>query len=236
VEQHREVTDVSLPFVSFRYTYRFLTDGAVVTSDSILRFRSRDEVESSLVAHGYRVLDVREAPDRPGREFVFISEHDLNNGTVLDHPHIMHERVVDFVVAPARSWDPLRNCRPAPDLASAGLLALPTAPGTVPPVASSLATPLLGSHPHCGHFGSTATRIPGPPAFTRAVSGRYPGTAKALMILFALGSSGPPAGRGEPEMGANVISRLRTQRDVLRMFVQANELLSSWVSAGYVAV
>jgi SAM-dependent methyltransferase len=74
VEQRCEVTDVSLPFVSFRHTYRFLSDGMVVTSDSTLRFRGRDEVESSLVAHGYRVLDVREAPDRPGREFVFISE------------------------------------------------------------------------------------------------------------------------------------------------------------------
>lgn len=74
VEQRREVTDVSLPFVSFRYTYTFLADGSVVTSDSTLRFRSRDEVESSLVAHGYRVLDVRQAPDRPGREFVFIAE------------------------------------------------------------------------------------------------------------------------------------------------------------------
>jgi SAM-dependent methyltransferase len=74
VERRFEVTDVSLPFVSFRYTYRFLADGAVVTSDSTLRFRHRGEVESSLIAHGYRVLDVREAPDRPGREFVFIAE------------------------------------------------------------------------------------------------------------------------------------------------------------------
>jgi SAM-dependent methyltransferase len=74
VEQRREVTSVSLPFVSFRYTYTFLTDGAAVTSDSILRFRSRDEVESSLAASGFEVLDVREAPDRPGREFVFIAE------------------------------------------------------------------------------------------------------------------------------------------------------------------
>ena len=74
VEQRREVTDVRLPFVSFRYTYTFMTDGAIVTSDSTLRFRSRDEVESSLLATGYRVLDVRDAPDRPGREFVFIAE------------------------------------------------------------------------------------------------------------------------------------------------------------------
>lgn len=74
VERRFEVTDVRLPFVSFRNTYRFLADGAVLTSDSTLRFRSRDEVETSLVAHGYRVRDVREAPDRPGREFVFVAE------------------------------------------------------------------------------------------------------------------------------------------------------------------
>jgi SAM-dependent methyltransferase len=69
-----EVTEVRLPFVSFRYTYRFLSDGVVVTSDSTLRFRSRDDVASSLLDSGYRVLDVRDAPDRPGREFVFIAE------------------------------------------------------------------------------------------------------------------------------------------------------------------
>jgi hypothetical protein len=74
VERRLEVTDVSLPLVSFRYTYRFLADGAALASNSTLRFRSRDEVETSLVAGGYRVLDVREAPDRPGREFVFIAE------------------------------------------------------------------------------------------------------------------------------------------------------------------
>jgi SAM-dependent methyltransferase len=74
VEQRREVTMVDLPLVSFRYTYTFLADGAVITSDSTLRFRGRDEVESSLAAQGYRVLDVREALDRPGREFVFIAQ------------------------------------------------------------------------------------------------------------------------------------------------------------------
>jgi SAM-dependent methyltransferase len=73
VERRLEVTEVRLPLVSFRYTYRFLADGAVVTSESTLRFRGREEVEASLVAHGYRVLDVREAPDRPGREFVFVA-------------------------------------------------------------------------------------------------------------------------------------------------------------------
>jgi SAM-dependent methyltransferase len=74
VERRFELVDVSLPTVSFRYTYRFLADGTELTSESTLRFRSYDEVESSLNVNGYRVLDVREAPDRPGREFVFITE------------------------------------------------------------------------------------------------------------------------------------------------------------------
>ena len=74
VEQRRQVTAVNLPLVSFRCTYTFLADGAVITSDSTLRFRGRAELESSLAAQGYRVLDVRDAPDRPGREFVFITE------------------------------------------------------------------------------------------------------------------------------------------------------------------
>jgi SAM-dependent methyltransferase len=74
VERRLEVTDVDLPFVSFRHTYRFLTDGTVLTSDSTLRFRGRAEVEASLTALGFQVRDVREAPDRPGREFVFIAE------------------------------------------------------------------------------------------------------------------------------------------------------------------
>ncbi|MFI5834024.1 class I SAM-dependent methyltransferase [Micromonospora sp. NPDC051300] len=74
VERRSRVTAIDLPLVSFRFTYRFLADGAVVTSDSTLRFRERDEVESSLTANGYRVLDVRQAPDRPGREFVFVAQ------------------------------------------------------------------------------------------------------------------------------------------------------------------
>jgi SAM-dependent methyltransferase len=74
VERRIEVTDVSLPLVSFRFTYRFLADGTAITSDSTLRFRDRDEVEAGLTACGYRVRDVREAADRPGREFVFVAQ------------------------------------------------------------------------------------------------------------------------------------------------------------------
>ena len=74
VEQRFELTAVDLPLVSFRFTYTFPADGTVVASDSTLRFRSREELEISLSDAGYRVLDVREAPDRPGREFVFIAQ------------------------------------------------------------------------------------------------------------------------------------------------------------------
>lgn len=73
VEHRSEVTAVDLPFVSFRDTFTFAADAAVITSDSTLRFRDRDELASSLAAAGYRILDVREAPDRPGREHVFIT-------------------------------------------------------------------------------------------------------------------------------------------------------------------
>jgi ubiquinone/menaquinone biosynthesis C-methylase UbiE len=73
VEERRELLDVRLPFVSFRHTYRF-PDGTEIASDSTLRFRSRAEVEESLGVCGFRVVDVRDAPDRPGREFVFVAE------------------------------------------------------------------------------------------------------------------------------------------------------------------
>lgn len=73
IERRSEATAVNLPFVSFRDTFTFRADGAVITSDSTLRFRGREELESSLAAQGYQVLEVREAPDRPGHEFVFIT-------------------------------------------------------------------------------------------------------------------------------------------------------------------
>lgn len=73
VESWVEVTDVSGPLVSFRSTVVFASDGAVLTSDSTLRFRERDETAAALVANGYTVDEIRGAPDRPGREFVFIA-------------------------------------------------------------------------------------------------------------------------------------------------------------------
>ncbi|MBA4864426.1 class I SAM-dependent methyltransferase [Streptomyces sp. PSKA54] len=73
VESWVQLIEVSGPLVTFRWTYVFAADGQVLTSDSTLRFREREEVETQLVAQGYVVESVRDAPDRPGREFVFLA-------------------------------------------------------------------------------------------------------------------------------------------------------------------
>lgn len=73
VESWVEVTKIDGPLVSFRWTCVFDSDGEVLTSDSTLRFRERDEVEATLIAHGYAVDEVRDAPDRPGRELVYFA-------------------------------------------------------------------------------------------------------------------------------------------------------------------
>lgn len=73
VEGWVDVIDVLDSLVSFRWTYVFENDGAIITSDSTLRFRSLKEITKSLREVGLSVEDVREAPDRPGREYVFIA-------------------------------------------------------------------------------------------------------------------------------------------------------------------
>lgn len=73
VEAWSDLVSVDLPYVTFRGTYVFGSDGAVLTSDSTLWFRERDEVEQSLTAAGFVVDEVRGAPDRPGKEWVFVA-------------------------------------------------------------------------------------------------------------------------------------------------------------------
>jgi SAM-dependent methyltransferase len=73
VETWTDLTDVEGSLVSFRMTFVFGSDGAVLTSDSTLRFRGRGELADSLAAANLVVEEVRDAPDRPGREFVFIA-------------------------------------------------------------------------------------------------------------------------------------------------------------------
>ena len=66
-------TEVDGLLVRFRWSFTFVSDSRTLTSDSTLRFRGRDQVEADLVAQGFAVDDVRDAPDRPGREFVFLA-------------------------------------------------------------------------------------------------------------------------------------------------------------------
>ena len=73
VSSWHDLLDVAGPLVTFRSSVVFGADGATLTSDSTLRFRGREEVERSLAEAGFGVEDVRDAPDRPGREFVFVA-------------------------------------------------------------------------------------------------------------------------------------------------------------------
>ena len=74
VESWVDLTDVAPPLVSFRWTFVFEADGTTLTSDSTLRFRTREEVLHSLATAGFVTHDVRDAPDRPARELVFVAQ------------------------------------------------------------------------------------------------------------------------------------------------------------------
>lgn len=73
VESWVELMNVQLPLVSFRSTFVFREDGSVMTSESTLRFRTRSEIAETLSRAGFTVESVRDAPDRPGLEFVFLA-------------------------------------------------------------------------------------------------------------------------------------------------------------------
>lgn len=65
------VTEVAVPLVTFEGSTA--VGEAVLRSTSTLRFRERDELERDLGRHGFDVVDVRDAPDRPGKEMVFLA-------------------------------------------------------------------------------------------------------------------------------------------------------------------
>lgn len=73
MESWVEAIDVAGPIVHFRAKWVFASDGAVLRSDSALRFRDLPEIRAGLARHGPQVVDVRDAPDRPGREFVVLA-------------------------------------------------------------------------------------------------------------------------------------------------------------------
>ncbi|HWC23473.1 MAG TPA: methyltransferase domain-containing protein [Flexivirga sp.] len=66
------VTEVALPLVTFESMLTLADE--TLKSVSTLRFRERAEIEDDLRRHGFEVMDVRDAPDRPGREWVFLAQ------------------------------------------------------------------------------------------------------------------------------------------------------------------
>lgn len=69
----RNITDVSLPQVSFRHNFIFQRDDGVMTSDWTMLFRSRTQVADSLAMASFVVQGVRDAPDGPCREFALVA-------------------------------------------------------------------------------------------------------------------------------------------------------------------
>lgn len=63
------VTEVALPLLTFMGST--VIGEETLRSTSTLRFRERDELEHDLDQCGFVVVDVRDAPDRPGKEMVF---------------------------------------------------------------------------------------------------------------------------------------------------------------------
>ena len=72
VENWVDTIDIDGPLVSFRWTYVFESDGAVLTSDSTLRFRTKDESRGCSLMPALSSKRYAMLPDRPDREFVFI--------------------------------------------------------------------------------------------------------------------------------------------------------------------
>ncbi|MBE7188850.1 bifunctional 2-polyprenyl-6-hydroxyphenol methylase/3-demethylubiquinol 3-O-methyltransferase UbiG [Jatrophihabitans endophyticus] len=72
VESWIEVTDVRWPLVDYTDTV-VLGDGTEVESEAVLRYRELDEWRALLDVAGFDVVDVSDAPDRPGREWIVLA-------------------------------------------------------------------------------------------------------------------------------------------------------------------
>lgn len=64
--------EVALPLVTFADEFTF-EDGSTLTSTSTLRWRTEAELRSTLTEAGFAAQEFRDAPDRPGREFVVVA-------------------------------------------------------------------------------------------------------------------------------------------------------------------
>lgn len=68
----RTLTTVAPPLIAFEATTTI--EDLELHSSSTLRFRTEEEVTNDLELHGFSVVDVRDAPDRPGKEMVFLAK------------------------------------------------------------------------------------------------------------------------------------------------------------------
>ncbi len=76
VERWVELTQVHLPLVTFRSMFLFEPGGLLLESVSTLRFRSHGDIADSLLATRFVLDEVRDAPDRPGREMIFVAHRE----------------------------------------------------------------------------------------------------------------------------------------------------------------
>ncbi len=61
------------PLTSFTHTYRY-PDGSEVEAQSTLRYRSDEEICSSLETAGFDVIEARDAAHAPGRSVVYVAQ------------------------------------------------------------------------------------------------------------------------------------------------------------------
>ncbi len=71
VESWVEVTAVRWPFVDICNWFVF-SDGTTLTSNATLRYRDSENLRVGLDAAGFDTAEIRDAPDRPGREWILL--------------------------------------------------------------------------------------------------------------------------------------------------------------------
>jgi SAM-dependent methyltransferase len=74
VESWVQVTSVDGELVAFDSPVILHADGTRLSSSSVLRFRRLSAIVRDLEDSGFAIREVRDAPDRPGREWVVLAE------------------------------------------------------------------------------------------------------------------------------------------------------------------
>jgi len=89
VHSQVETVEVEEGLVTFRWIYVLPNAGqgsVTATSTSTLRFREQAELEGDVRRAGLTLVDVRQAPDRPGQEFVVIARNGPDSDSARTAP------------------------------------------------------------------------------------------------------------------------------------------------------